>query len=293
MNPTEIKRILVPFDFSEIAEIALDEAFSLASIFKAELFIIHVMEQSSYGFISGKEIPDLNVPEEQLADKVRKELINISEKYATAHNLSPEIEMATGHIHDEILDYVDQMKIDLIVMGTHGAKGYKEIFVGSNTQRIVDLAEIPVLTFLNNIPQKKFRNILVPIDNSFHSREKVNLALVFAEKFSAKIHIIGLPDSDEPDHVSKFRVKIKSVEDLAKENSIDYISKIIHESSVADAAIKYATHNHCDLIVINTGHESRIPGLFSQQIVNHATTPVLSLRHSESSYSIDTPGYGI
>ncbi len=293
MQTNEIKKILVPFDFSKIAEVALDEAGALAVLFKAELFIIHVVEQSNYSFLVPKELPPADTDANEFENVIRGNLEKVGENIKNKYKLNCHVHIATGHIHNSIMDYAKKMNVDLIVMGTHGARGYKEVFAGSNTQRLVDLSDIPVLTFLNNLSKTGFRNILIPIDNSTHSREKVNLAMEFARMYKAGLHILGLPDSDDEQDLNKFKVKIKSVESLVKNERLEYKTTIVHEKSLARAALNYASAQQCDLIVINTGHESKIPGMFTQQIVNHSTIPVLNIRHTEESYSIETPGFGI
>jgi nucleotide-binding universal stress UspA family protein len=182
-------------------------------------------------------------------------------------------------------------------MGTHGTSGYKEFFIGSNAQRVVTLSEIPVLTIQKKIAKSGFKNILIPIDNSLHSREKVNIALIIAGLSRAKIHILGLSDSDYLPESKEINTKLKSVEQVVHTHSLEFLTSVINGKNLSEAALKYASENNCDLIVINTGHESNITGIFlgalAQQIVNHSKIPVLSCKHSEGYSSIETPGFGI
>ncbi len=211
--------------------------------------------------------------------------------------INVKIFFTTGHIHSEIIDYSKKKKIDLIVMGTHGASGYKELFIGTNAQRVVTLSDIPVLTIQQKKKKAGFKNILLPIDNSTHSRQKVNMAIVIANAFGAKINILGLPDSNEKNELNKFKLKLKSVEEIASEAKLPYETTIVNGKSVAQAALKFANKNKCDLIVINTGHESKLTGIFlgtfAQQIVNHSKIPVLSIKHIHGEFLIETQGYGI
>jgi nucleotide-binding universal stress UspA family protein len=125
----------------------------------------------------------------------------------------------------------------------------------------------------------------------------VNLALLLAESSRAKVHILGLPPSKDKLELNKFNVKIKSVEKLVVSENLEFVSTVVHGDSLAEEAMKYAKKNNCDLIAINTGHESEITGIFlgafAQQIVNHSSIPVLSIRHLESHYDVETPGYGV
>src|SRR5204862_8296422 len=116
-----------------------------------------------------------------------------------------------------------------IVMSTHGASSYRAMFIGSNAQRVMTLSDISVLTLLKKIDQSGFKNILLPIDNSLHSREKVKLAMQMAELFKAKIHVIGLPDSEEKKELDKFQIKLKSVERMITEDNLSFSTTVIHE----------------------------------------------------------------
>src|SRR5690606_8106070 len=115
--------------------------------------------------------------------------------------------------------------------------------------------------------------------------------------FGSKIHIIGLPDSIQKEDMNRFNVKIKSVERIIEEDGLSYTTTIVDEENLAQAALKYASKNACDLIVINTGHESKLTGIFlgafAQQIVNHSTIPILSIKHLEDHFNIETPGFAV
>jgi len=301
MKKSEIKNILVPVDFSETSEIALTEAVKLASLLKANIFLIHVIEYLNefngyfYSVVPEMQtsLPHLLEFEKTVDKKMEEKKTEINKKYG----ITPDVFIASGQVHSEIIRFSEKKKIDLIVMGTHGVSGYKELFIGSNAQRVVTLSDIPVLTIQKEISKTGFKNILIPIDNALHSREKVNMALLIAEVFGSTIHIIGLPDSEEELDVNKIKIKLESVEKIISNDKLLYKTTIVHGKNLAMDALSYADENNCDLIVINTGHESKLTGIFlgafAQQLVNHSKIPVLSIKHKEGYFIIETPGFGI
>ena len=297
MKTHEIKRILVPVDFGDKSKIALSEAVNLAGILSAELHLIHVIEYKEHLFLVEQESQVLLPTFEEREAQVEKRMNKIREDIEKTNRINAKVFITDGHIYSEIIDYAEKKKINLIVMGTHGASGYKEYFIGSNAQRVVTLSEIPVLTIQKLNHHLGFKNILIPIDNSLHSRQKINLAIVFAEIFQAHIHLIGLPESETTLELNKFKIKLKSVEDIIESDGLSYTTTIVHGNSLAKAAIDYSKQHSCDLIVINTGHESKITGIFlgafAQQIVNHSDIPVLSIKHTPDHYVIETPGFGV
>lgn len=297
MENIQIKNILVTIDFTPTSQMALNEAIRLAKLLNAEIQLLHISEYNQFMPPFGNEIETFAPDTAAWDEAIQKRLDTIVNKLKTEHSLNVNSFIEYGSIAPQVLEFCENNSIDLIVMGTHGASGYKEFFIGSNAQRVVTLAEVPVLTMQKEIGEKGFKNILIPIDDSIHSRQKLNMALVFAKLYQAHIHLLGLPDSKEEADLNKFKIKMKSVEDLVASQNLSYTEKIVHESSLAKAANDYAEKNKCDLIVINTGHESEITGIFlgafAQQIVNHSKIPVLSIRHIQDAYSVDTSGFGI
>ncbi len=296
MNP-EIKKILVPVDLSESSTAALETAKVLAKKLNAEIALLHVLVFNDYYFSIVPEVRSILPSIKEIELAAQKQMEEISSTIKKDSGINASVFVTTGNIEKEVFDFCKREKMDLIVMGTHGTSGYREHFIGSNAQRVVTLSKIPVLTIQGNATKNEFKNIMVPIDNSLHSREKLNIAIDFAELFGSKIHLLGLSDSADKKDLELFKVKLSPVEKLLTEKNINYETVILPGENVANAALKYAGDSKCDLIVINTGHESKTTGIFlgtfAQQIVNHSKVPVLSYRHTEGEYLIDTQGYGI
>jgi len=298
MKNTNIKRILIPVDFTETSDLAITEALTIANAVDAEIYILHVVEYNEYYFSVVPETQVMLPSLITLEKAVKKKMEELREKIKKKSGLAPKVFVTTGHVHSEIIDFAEKKKIDLIIMGTHGASGYKEFFIGSNAQHVVTLSKSPVLTMCMEKSKPGFKNILIPIDASLHSREKVNLAIKIADIFKSKIHLLGLTDSKDIDEQNKINIKLDSIKKISNMHKLDHKSVVVQGTSLAKAARGYANKNKCDLIVINTGHESAITGIFlgafAQQIVNHSKVPVLSFRHREGKhYVIETPGFGI
>ncbi|HTL81288.1 MAG TPA: universal stress protein, partial [Bacteroidia bacterium] len=210
----EIKRILVPVDFTETSDNAVEEAVLLARLLGADIYLIHVIESLGYHYSVVPEMKTVLLSPREFEMEVVKKLEKLQERIKQEYGIKVETHVTNGNIHSQIIDYGMRNGVDLIVMGTHGASGFREIFIGSNAQRVVTLSPFPVLTIQKKKEQAGFRNILLPIDDSVHSREKVNIAIAIANAFAAKIRIIGLPDSADPKEMSKFNIKLASVEKM-------------------------------------------------------------------------------
>lgn len=297
MKKMEIKKILVPVDFTDTSETAIREAVHLARGLKASIYLIHVIEAYSAlssGMLYGQTIVPSAI---ELEGAVKKQMEEVRGRIKSQMGTLPKMIIAKGSVYAEIISYAKKEKIDLVMMGTHGAAGYKELFIGSNAQRVVTLSEIPVLTIQEKSQREGFGNILIPIDDSLHSREKLNMAMIIAKANKATIHLVGLSPSKSKTELDKFRIKLESVEKIIRAAKLSYETTVVNGTSLAKVAMKYATQQNCDLIVVNTGHESKVGGIFmgafAQQIVNHSKIPVLSFKHTADHTYIDAPGFGI
>jgi nucleotide-binding universal stress UspA family protein len=285
MKTFEIKKILVPTDFSEIGLLALDHATFMARLFKADLYLLHVVESFEYAYSEFEPeilIKDMDDIQDKMTEKLEKLAASISKQYGINVNTL----MGNGRPASGIADAVKDNHIDIIIMGTHGAKGVEEFIIGSNAHKTVNISPCPVITVQGHAKNIGFTNIVMPIDNSQHSRQKVDYVIEIASHYGSKIHILGLVDSNEETDEKKFAIKLEQVEKVIKNAELPFTKKVITGSNIAAEAMKYSEEVKADLLVIMTDHESTISGVFlgalSKQIVNHSKIPVMSIKPEES-----------
>jgi nucleotide-binding universal stress UspA family protein len=289
-----IKKIIVPTDFSETSNMALSHAAFLARLINAELTLVHVQAYDPFYF----EIPEplLVIQDHAKLDKfIEDKLIELSNKIETEFGIKPTYKSPHGHVANEVMQIAQKEKTDLIIMGTHGAKGFEELFIGSNALKVVDLAPCPVLTVQAHAAKPGFANIVLPIDRSLHSREKVGMATALAKVYGAKIHILGLLNDTEDNEYEKLQIVLDQVQHAVEKAALGYTRHTVQGTHLAAEALKYGTSVNADLIIIMTDHESALTGIFmgplAKQIVNHSRIPVLSIKpHYGNFESIDLSG---
>jgi nucleotide-binding universal stress UspA family protein len=283
----EVKNILVPTDFSPTGSLAIDHAVFMARLFKAHLFLLHAIEISETTYRIYNPAVPVPVPKE-IEIIVRKMLEEQAEMLRKHYSVKVTTICTHGKTASEIQEAVKENKVDLVVMGTHGASGFNEYFAGSNADKVVTVCPCPVITVQTQVKKLGFANILLPVDNSTHSRQKVNAAITLAKKYASKIHILGLFRPEDATDEKKFGVKIESVEKLVKKAGLSCSTKILKEDNLALAALKYAKKIKADLLVVMTGHESNLSGMylgpFAKQIVNHSRVPVMSIKTEPGNY---------
>jgi nucleotide-binding universal stress UspA family protein len=277
-----IKKILIPVDFSETANTALSHGVFMAKLHKAEVILLHTHETIIYTSAIDYSAISANVEYEALIEKsIKERLSDLVEKIHAESSVDVSARMEIGRIYRSIIDVAKEVDADIIVMGTHGVSGVQEFLIGSNTFRVVTESPCPVLSLQSSVTKYGFKNIVLPIDDSHASRQKVNHAIEIAKSYGSVIHIAGLISSDEKDHVHRMNIKIKQVEEYIKKHDIALTVKVINGSNLANMAQTYAKEIAADLIIIMTEQEPHLTGFligpYAQQVVNHSIIPVLSI----------------
>jgi nucleotide-binding universal stress UspA family protein len=294
MNTLDIRRILIPTDFSETAELALEHAVKIARILDSEITLLHVV--STFAF--RVNLPEVDIDEAQntkLSGAIGAKLKRIAEEIKEKEGVKINTMITSGRIREEVVRIADELDIDIIILGTHGVSGLREFFMGSNAFRIVSEANCPVLSVQDSGHPVGFTNIVVPIDNSFHSREKLGISIKIARLYNATLHVCGLRshDHNDDDINAKFRMKMKQVEDFLKEKEVNYTTTTLFCSNIAKSTMDYAAEKNADLIVIMNEQEINSTGFFmgpyAQQVVNHSKIPVLSIRPTTGLIDSVTP----
>jgi nucleotide-binding universal stress UspA family protein len=291
MKTFAIKRILVPTDFSETGLLALEHAAYMAKLCKAHLYLLHVVESFEYAYSEYEPevmVKDLEGVQHVATEKLEKAAARLETQYG----IQVSTLLNNGKPSTGIAESVKDNDIDIIVMGTHGAKGFEEFIIGSNAHKVVNISSCPVITIQASARDIQFTNIVMPIDNSLHSRQKVNYVIELASHYGAKIHMLGLLDSNEEMNEAdekKFNIKLDAAENVLKKSGLSYTRKLVKGHNIAIEAMKYSEEVGADLLVIMTDHESSLSGIFmgplAKQIVNHSKVPVMSIKPIETPIS--------
>ncbi len=281
MKPFKIEKILIPVDFSETAFIAIEHAALIAQKFNAELVLLHVVERhwEQFSIIQ----PELVVPNpSEITQVIEKKLEQIAGDVFTKYKVKSTSITSDGSIFSEIVAVADEHNVDLIIMGTHGTKGFVQFFIGSNTYKVVTQSNCPVLSVQKHATAVGFKNILLPIDDSIHSRQKVNHAITIAKAFGSTIHIVGLHETGDALELKKFGLKLDQMEEYIQKAGLKSTRKVFKDTNQARISQEYAKAVNADLIIIMTDQDEnitgRLLGTYAQQIVNHSEIPVISIQ---------------
>lgn len=273
-----MKKILVPTDFSENAENALKVAAQIARMNNSEIILLHMLELPSQGgdaVIAGHNIPELmlfkNVAIEKLDDLMDADYLDGLEISEIV-----QFEMA----FDGIMNISKKNDVDLIVMGSHGASGFKEMFIGSNAEKVVRSSEVPVLIIKKEIENFEVNNFVFASDFSDEIKKPFEKAVEFANKFNAHLHLVMVNTlNDFKSTAVSESIFEKFLQDTTAKN---YTTHIYNDSSVEKGVLHFGKSVNADLIGICTHGRNGLSHFFngsvSEDLVNHAMRPVLTFK---------------
>lgn len=272
--------ILCPTDFSETAGIALEHAAYLSSKFGAKLTIINIRDSfSEYRILQEYGIPGRE--DKDYFNHVGQKLEEMAKDIRSLYNIKVETACKAGKIASEISKFVKEYGVSDLVIGMHGIKGRDPYFMGGNAYKIVNTTQVPVLQVDKHATTPNYKTIVLPIDSSFHTREKIPYAAALAKKYGAEIKIIVLQtsrDGEIRDHVQKVQYQ---VEKYIADHGVPFSTTVRSSDNLADDTLEFADEVNADLLIIMSEQEKTFKGLFlgpfAQQLVNISTRPVLTI----------------
>lgn len=273
-----MKKILIPTDFSKYADEAIEVGAQIAKKNDYEIILIHMLELP--GQMNDAIKGETSIPEIMLFKRKAEETLkNIKNRPYLADIKITEV-VRLDNAYNGINNYIKQNSVDLIVMGSHGATGINEIFVGSNTEKVVRQSEIPVLVIKNKINDFKIENIVFASDFSSEIKKPFQKVLDFAKLFGSKLNLVTICTPNSFRSTSAAR---KIVSDFVSEFDMpDYTFETYNESNIEKGIINYSNEKNTDLIAFcthgRTGLNHFFSGSISEDLVNHATKPVLTFR---------------
>ncbi len=279
MKKLKLNSILVPYDFSKTAQIAVKQAAFIAAYSKSDLMFVHILEKADMLDIF---LPMLKMKsDKQFLEKIKENLDEYAKTVRSEFGVNVTCFASTGNITSEILVLAEQNDVGLIIMGTKGKDSNSDLFLGSNAYRLITKSEIPVMTCSIAPSTKGFSNILLPIDLSEHTRQKVNYAIELAMLFKSKITILGLYDDGEKDELFKLKTIVGQIEKICTKYKVSFESSVEKTNHRVGKTLSVAKRKKSDLIVTMTDQtierKKGILSTYDHELINTSKIPVISI----------------
>ncbi len=295
------KKILIPVDFSDFSNKAMEFGLQLAEKFQAKIELLHVVVLFQDDIDEESRLQEYESWIKRREEKIRQQL-KASEKLANQKDIEITTTVLRGiSAADAILDHIDENPPELIVMGTHGRSGLKHFLQGSVAEKVVRLSRIPVLTVHRSITQFRIKRILVPIDFSIYSKSATDFACVMAKQFGAALNFLHVIEQDI--HPSFYASGVTSIFDVdpglkerVTQNMKEFLKDQLEESQPASyhakegkahrEIVEFAKENETDLVIIAThgltGLDYILLGSTAEKVVRWANCPVLTVKRMEA-----------
>jgi nucleotide-binding universal stress UspA family protein len=302
-----LKKILCPVDFSESSDRALDYALSLAKHHGGQVSVMHVLpralaDQDAYPYLA-EPVP-LGVETRERAFQQLGRFVH----RALARGVGADVILEDGDVVEEVLRKSERVPADLLVMGTHGRRGFRRLLLGSVTERVLRRSRVPVLSITpgSQAPPSEdapFRNILCPVDFSPSSLAGLEVALALSgpgerSESVTVLHVVefyldpGFGEAVAFDlstilerHRAEAAKKLEEVIPSASRARARLETSVLESGGPYKEILRVAERDRSDLIVMGVAGRSATELAFFGSTTNHvvrsATAPVLTVRRTE------------
>ena len=273
-----MKKLLVPTDFSNPSENALKVAAQLAKKYECEIHLLHILEIPMHKIDALSSYN--NLPEAvyfmKLAHKQFEELK--TKDYLKGIVIHENVEF--HEIFKGVYQVCKKRAIDLVIMGSSGANGLREILIGSNTEKVVRTSQTPVLVIKNEHKAFNINSFVFASDFKDESKASYKKAIEFAKILNAKIHLLMVNTPNKFMSSAKANSCIKNFV-----NHFDYSNYSIHiynDDTIEKGIMNFSASINADLIGMSTHGRQGISHFFngsiSEDLVNHAKRPVITFK---------------
>jgi len=275
-----MKKILVPVDFSDQAEYACKVAATIAKKNNCEIILLHMLDIPS---VSIDPAAGGNLSGGGQSIYYLKGIHKEFEKFKALPFFDGLKIVESVRFHKAFEGVIEESKknnVDLIVMGSQGATGLKEMLVGSNTEKVVRHSHIPVLVIKQDIENFEFNDMIFASDFGAESKANFQKILDFTAGFDVKLHLlfVNTIHNFESTQVSRDRL-----EDYVSSFDIkNFTINIYNDTTIEEGILNFGKHINADLIGIYTHGRSGLSQLFnesiSKELANHALRPVITFK---------------
>jgi len=238
------KLIVVPWDFTHVAEHALAHAVKISRMVKNDICLLHIVDAGIKPQVRGEKLALLKKVADDNAQKYNMTIIPAIEK---------------GTIFTAIGDFVNQKdvkpenqkEISLVVMGTHGMKGMQKL-TGSWALKVIVKSTVPFIVVQDPpVDQERYHNIVFPVDFRTENKEKTKMAIFMGKYFDSKMHILVTTSNDQS-LMRKTKTNLNFAIKYLIQNNIEYQIHEVPRGNFPQQTLDFAQKINADLILIVT-----------------------------------------
>jgi nucleotide-binding universal stress UspA family protein len=267
-------KILIPTDFSVQAEFAYLMVKNLGSKLPVETHFVHVLNVPDTVTMDGKgNIQTCGEIDVRYVEQQRDIALRKLENLKTLYGQDIETHLALGKTIDTVIGVAAAHGFDLIVMGTKGASGIRDLISGTDTQMIVRRSQVPVLSLMCDRSDLQIQNLLLVHDFSENGNQDMKLMHRILAAFGAKVHLLQVAASkDSEDSIRR------NMDLFAKANGLEtYEVHVLHDRDVESGVIHFNQMHNIDIVCMGThGKGGWFHSSATEKLVKHLFKPIIS-----------------
>lgn len=254
--------IVIPWDFSEPAQYALEHSVNIAKTVGCDIILLHIVKKKS-------EI-----------ESSTEKLESLVTEYGNKVGIKPKYIVKEGSIFTDINKIIDEHNAFFAVMGTHGIKGMQK-FTGSWALKVIVGSAAPFIVVQQSPNSEQYKKIVFPVDFKFSEKEKLVWADFIHKNFRAKFYLCYI-DSSDPLFKKKIVANMTIAKKFLTEKDVEFDIVKLDGKSISDEAINYADEINADLIMITTTknisfHDYMLGASEQKIIANEKKIPVMTI----------------
>jgi nucleotide-binding universal stress UspA family protein len=264
MKLQERGTLLIPVDFTTQSLLAIKQAYNLAKYTHSKITLLHTYDK--------------------VGSEMYEELKALTKQTETESGVPTEYMNVKGNMYAEVTRIAEDIKATLVMVGLESHMTAKNI-IGESASKMIRECHCPVISIRGKENKEGCENILLPLDLSRESREKVDVAIQFAHYFGASIRILSVFSLSDAAYENQLLAYSNQVKQYIKGKGISCSNKSLASENVADAIVEYANKVESDLIVIMNKPTLSIKEYFSgteaQKVIDISNLPVMTINPSK------------
>lgn len=275
------KKILVSVDFTPSSDAAIMVATKFAAMHNAEMVLLHVVE-SVAAMAEFFADSDLASKKREYGNKMLDKLVALHSKPGQPVSKM----LMEGKPYKEILRASEEIAAEMIVMGTWGSHAVESGMIGSNVNKVVRSARVPVVTVTRAPENANFGKLLIAVDPQFGIRELRHLLQVYHNAYNPIVELVSIAATEKEEDSIKVYLKKQSAA-LHEQGIKDVLTTVRVGGIISDAILAYAKEGGHDMIWMEThgrqGISGWILGSITEEVLQYSPVPVLSLHPERES----------
>lgn len=259
-----MNKILCPVDFSDASLNAIEFAVEVGKKFRSTIMLVHIFTESDFNKIVGEASIGRSFKEllTMATEKLKKLEDQINKDYVPKGIAGCDSFLGLGELPDRLASMIADDQYDLIVMGTTGISRVGDIFIGSNTEDVIEKVKIPILCIPESADFHGFNKIVYASDFMKEDRRAIQKVISFATVFDARISVLHINPGDEEKAYKRFIEELKSFIEYKK---INFVNKHFKDE-VGMGIEEFMQEENSDLLVVFKKQRNFFDSIFHKSL---------------------------